>query len=90
MLASNAYLAVLVIDGGISYTYLDASYDSLNEENETLANLILQGGKDYSKKEFLHLLRQAMPEAFIVEEADKILVGSAVFEFTGDKLVKVK
>ena len=80
----------VVIDNGVSYTYLEVSYNDQVRANEVLGDLIVRGGQQYSQKDFLHLLRQAYPEGFIVEEGAVIKMASNVFEFQDDKLIKAR
>ncbi|MFL0803861.1 MAG: hypothetical protein K6L81_09085 [Agarilytica sp.] len=80
----------VVIDNGVSYTYLEVSYDDQVRANEVLGDLIVQGGQQYSQQDFLHLLRQAYPEAFIVEEGTVIRMDSNIFEFQNNKLINAR
>jgi len=90
LIISSTVFIYNTIDLGISYTYLEVSYDDQVEANKVLGNLILRGGEDYTQKDFLHLLRLEYPEEFIVEENQKILMGSNSFEFEHNKLVRVR
>ena len=90
LVISSTILIYNTIDLGISYTYLEVSYDDQIEANKVLGNLIVQGGKEYTQKDLLHLLRLEYPDAFIVEEEQKILMGPNSFEFENNKLVRVR
>ena len=81
LVSSTLYLGTLVIDSGISYTYQQVSLDDQVKANETLGKLIVAGAKEYTQKDLLHLLRQSDPEAFIVEEENKIIMGNVYFIF---------
>lgn len=54
-----------------------------------MGNLIVQGIESKSKKDVLFLLRQAKPDAFIVDEGDVVIFENIAFKFEQDKLVKV-
>ena len=80
----------VLIDNGTSYTYLEVSYNDELQANKVLGNLIVKGAQDYNQQDFLHLLRQEYPDAFIVEERDLIKLGPNRFEFTNNKLSKAR
>ncbi len=82
--------AYLLIDQGVSYGYLNSSYEEKTNANSVLGNLIVKGSKSYNQKDFLFLLRQAYPKEFIVEEGNKISMGFNVFEFENNQLVKAQ
>ncbi len=90
ILLSVLFSVFLLLDNGTAYTYLEVSYNDQVEANEVLGNLIVKGGQQYSQKDFLRLLRQEYPDAFIVEEGNLIKVGTNVFEFQNNKLSKVR
>jgi hypothetical protein len=50
----------------------------------------VKGGQEYGQKDFLHLLRLTYPKEFIVEEGNKIIMGSNTFVFENDKLAYVR
>ncbi len=54
-----------------------------------MGSLIVQGIESKNKKDVLFLLRQAKPDAFIVDEGDILIFENIAFEFEQDKLVKV-
>jgi len=54
-----------------------------------MGGLIVQGIESKNKKDVLFLLRQAKPDAFIVDEGDIVIFENITFEFKQDKLVKV-
>ena len=86
LLTSITLLGYATLDTGISYTYLEVSYNEQVQANQVLGNLIVKGGQEYSQKDFLHLLRLNYPKEFIVEEGNKIIMGSNTFAFENDKL----
>lgn len=90
LILSNLLFVYSIIDQGVSYTYLEVSFDEQLHANEVLGNLIVRGGGNYSQKDFLHLLRQAYPNEFIVEKDNRISMGPNSFEFKYDRLVKVR
>lgn len=90
LILSNLFFAYALFDTAVSYSYLTDSFERQSEANEQLGNLIILGSEEYSQKDFLHLLRQANPEAFIVEEGQKISIGQNAFLFENDKLMGVQ
>ena len=91
LIAFSATCVLLIyntIDVGISYTYLEQSNDEILHANKVLGNLIVKGGKEYSQKDFLYILRQEYPKELIVEEGNKIIMGWNVFVFRDDKLIE--
>jgi len=90
LVLSGLFFIYSAIDQGVSYTYLEVSYDYQVAANKVLGNLIVQGGKEYSQKDFLHLLRQAYPKEFIVEKENMIIMGHNQFKFENDRLVSAK
>ena len=55
-----------------------------------LGKLIVSASSEYSKKDIIHLLRQANKEAFIVEEGDLVIYENITFTFQDNKLVNIK
>jgi len=84
--ATFVLLIYNTIDLGVSYTYLEQSYDEQLQANKVLGNLIVKGSQQYTQKDFLHLLRLEYPDEFIVEEGNKIKMGWNVFTFKNNKL----
>jgi len=89
LVGSNLFWLYMAIDFGITYNYQQVSYDENHEAVEALGSLIVKGAKDYSQKDMLHLLRQAKPSAFIVEEQNSISFDGIHFIFENGKLVDV-
>ena len=89
-LASNGYLMYLLVDGGISYSYLQDSYAAESKRFKALGELVVAGSGDYTKRDALHLLRQANRDAFIVEENDLVHYEGISFVFERDRLAKVE
>jgi len=87
---SLVFSLFLLLDNGTAYTYLEVSYNDQVRANEILGNLIVKGGQEFTQKDFLHLLRQEYPDAFIVEEGNTIKIDRNVFEFQNNKLVKAQ
>jgi hypothetical protein len=90
LLVSNIFFIYMVIDTGISYSYLQDSFKHHSQSESALGKLIVEGSKNYSQKDILHLLRQAKPEEFIVEEDNKIFYSGNTFIFENDRLVKIQ
>jgi hypothetical protein len=90
LILSGLFFIYGVIDQGYSYTYLKVSYDNQVKANKILGSLIVKGGKNYTQKDILHILRQAYPDEFIVEDGNKIIMGPNQFEFKEGKLVTAR
>ena len=90
LIATNAFWFYTVIDAGVTYTYQQVSLDDKSRAVKILGELIVKGGKEYSKKDILHILRQTYKGAFIVEEDNLINVEGVNFIFVNGKLSEVK
>jgi len=90
LLGSNVFWFYIVVDQAVSYSYLHDSNEYALESKGELGDLIVKGASKYDQKDILHLLRQADPESFIVEEGDKIVTGYATFNFKNGRLVSVQ
>lgn len=90
LLSLLVFSTYAIIDSGVSYTYLQDSYDHQLRTNQLLGEIIVKGGQDYSQKDFLHLLRQTFPNELIVEEGNEIHIDGNTFSFENGKLVKAK
>ncbi len=86
---TTGFLTYALIDSAVSYTYLTSSFDQERQANVALGQLVVAGSKSYTKKDILHLLRQAKPTAFIVEEGNKVWFEGVLFRFESDRLVRV-
>lgn len=89
LLASNICWLYSAIDAGVTYTYQQVSLDDLSDAHKFLGELVVKGGKEYSQKDILHMVRQSYPNAFIVEKGNKIMVNKVSFIFEDGKLSKV-
>lgn len=88
-IASNLYWLYFSVDLGISYTYQQDSLKGLERAHEFLGELIVEGSQEYSQKDILHLLRKIQPNAFIVEENNKIIINGVTFVFENNKIHRV-
>ena len=73
LVGSNLFWLYSAIDAGVTYTYQQVSLDDLSDAHSFLGELVVKGSKEYSQKDILHLVRQSYPNAFIVEEGNKII-----------------
>ena len=89
LIFSNLFWLYSAIDTGVTYTYQQVSLDDLRDAHSFLGKLVVKGGKEYSQKDILHLIRQSYPDAFIVEEGNKIVVNNVTFTFEDGKLSNV-
>ena len=90
LVAINIFLIFTVIDTSVSYTYLQDSFKHHSQSESALGKLIVKGSKDYTQKDILHLLRQADPNAFIVEEENSIFFSGNTFVFENDRLIEIQ
>ena len=90
LLISNVFFINMVIDTGISYSYLQDSFKHHSQSESALEKLIVEGSKNYSQKDIPRLLRQAEPEEFIEEEGNQIFHSGNTYIFEGDRLVKIQ
>ena len=90
LVASNVFMVFVVIDTSISYSYLQDSFKHHSQSESALGKLIVEGSKSYTQKDILHLIRQAEPDAFIVEENNTISFSGNTFIFKSDRLVEIQ
>jgi len=92
LVASNGFWVYATIDQAVSYSYLSDSYAYVSDAKHELGKLIVQGAAKYDlgQDDILHLLRQADPDAFIVEEGNSILTKHSKFAFDQGKLSYVE
>lgn len=90
LISSNVVLIYGIFDQAVTITYMEQGFEDQIKANELLGNLIVKGGSQYSQEDFLHLLRQVYPEAFIVQEANVIAIGQNKFTFLNGKLISAK
>ena len=90
LILSNVVLIYEIIDQAVTISYMRQGYEDQIKAKELLGNLVVKGGREYSQKDFLHLLRQAYPEAFIVEEGNVITIGQNEFTFSNGILIDAK
>lgn len=89
-IASNAYWFMQFVDSAISYSYLSDSFNAEARRYKALGELVVAGSTEYTQADILHLLRQAHPDGFIVEEENKILFQGIEFAFVDNKLAEVR
>ncbi|WP_406608711.1 Imm58 family immunity protein [Agarivorans sp. JK6] len=89
LVISNICFIYMTVDTAISYTYLQDSFKHHEQSESTLGKLVVAGSKDYSKKDILHLLRQAKPDAFVVDDVNSISFEGNTFIFENDRLVEI-
>lgn len=89
-LATNGFLLYGFVGSAVSYSYLQDSYGHETTRFDALADLVIAGADEYSQADILHLLRQANPDAFIVEEGNVIHYEGVKFVFDGDRLTAVE
>jgi len=90
LIVTNLFWLYVVIDNGVTYTYQQTSLNEKDKAIDMLGSLIVKGGQRYTKKEILHLLRQANQDAFIVDEKNTIDVDGVQFIFNHGKLSNIQ
>ena len=90
LVLSSGFWMYVLFDASVSYSYLHNSYDEQTRKVETLGNLIVAGSADYTKADIVHLLRQADPDGFIVEEEGRVIYAGLRFTFVEDRLTDVR
>ena len=89
LIVSNLFWLYVVFDSGVTQTYQQVTIDDQNEIINALGDLIVEGEKEYNKKDILYLLRKTKPDALIVEEENKIYYEKVQFIFENDRLIEV-
>ena len=90
LVISNAFWLYVVVDQAVSYSYLSDEYDRLSESHQYLGRLAAAAGKEFSQADILHLIRQADPEAFIVESEGEVVTNGIVFRFQNGTLSSIE
>jgi len=90
LLVSNLFWFYSALDAGVTYTYQQVSLDDKTKAVKILGELIVKGGNKYTKKDILHLLRQAYKDALIVEEENSININGVHFIFKDGNLSEIK
>jgi len=90
LIVTNIFWIIVMIDQGISYSYLKDSYDYETKGQGILQKFILEDAMQYTQKDILSILRKQNPKAFIVEEGNEIHIENIIFEFQDEKLISVK
>ncbi|ANB22192.1 hypothetical protein A6K25_13450 [Alteromonas stellipolaris] len=89
LLFSNGYWSLVVVDQALTNKYTSMELYSQEEAVTELGKLIVSGIESKSKKDVIFLLRQANPDAFIVDGEDAISYQNISFYFKNDKLVSI-
>ncbi|HFD13723.1 MAG TPA: hypothetical protein ENJ34_00305 [Epsilonproteobacteria bacterium] len=90
LLVTNIFWIIIVVDQGISYSYLKVSYDDEIKDRRVFKKFLLEDLHQYTDKNILSILRKENPKAFIVKEGNKIYIENIIFEFKNEKLISVK
>lgn len=90
LFVTNGLWAYAWLDQGVTIMYRDAVNSEQAQAIQDLGGLIVNGASSYSKKDLLHLLRQAKPEAFIVDNGDTVSYEGIRFRFSDDRLVEIE
>lgn len=89
LIGTNLFWLYNTVDNAITIDYHRVEMGYQKKTIDALGSLIVQGSKQYKQKDILHLIRQADPEAFIVEEDSSIHYEGANFQFEDGQLVSV-
>lgn len=89
LLVSNVYWCLVVIDQAATNKYTEMELHSQRQAVSELGNLIVTGIESTSKKDVVFLLRQANPDAFIVDDEEHVIYQNISFYFNNDRLVSI-
>ena len=89
LMFSNCYWFLAAIDQALTNKYTSTELYSQEQAVAELGKLIITGIESKSKKDVIFLLRQANPDAFIVDGKDVISYQNVSFYFKNDKLVSI-
>lgn len=89
LLVSNVYWCLVVIDQAATNKYTEMDLHSQRQAVSELGNLIVTGIESTSKKDVVFLLRQANPDAFIVDDEEHVIYQNISFYFNNDRLVSI-
>lgn len=89
LLVSNAYWCLVVFDQALTNKYTEMELHSQKQAVIELGNLIVTGIESTSKKDVVFLLRQANPDAFIVDDKQQVIYQDISFYFKNDRLVSI-
>ena len=90
LVITNIFWIIIIVNQGISYSYLKDSYDYETKGNHILQKLILEDVTAYTQKDILSILKKQNPNAFIKIDDNKIYIENMIFEFKDEKLISVK
>ena len=89
LIASSLYLSYQFLDTGISNAYISDTVGKQDEVIKILGEILVEQGKEFSKKDVLFLLRNKYPEGFIVEDSSSIIYHGIEFTFEKDSLISI-
>ena len=89
LLVSNVYWCLVVIDQAATNKYTEMDLHSQRQAVSELGNLIVTGIESTSKKDVVFLLRQANPDAFIMDDNQQVIYQNISFYFKNDRLVSI-
>ncbi|MCP3931690.1 MAG: hypothetical protein GY705_21620 [Bacteroidetes bacterium] len=90
LILSNAIWLYKTIDFGTTFTYQQVTLEEQKTEKRILSKLVMEGAKNYSKTDMLVFLRKQNPESFIVEDENRISIGSINFIYENGILVGIE
>ena len=89
-IGTNAYWVTMFVDEATSYSYAMDSCREIGDRFTALRDLVIAGTAEYTQSDILHLLRQANPDAFIIEDGNSIYFEGIEFAFEDDRLTTVR
>ena len=89
LITSNAFWAYAVLDQSVTAKYAGQVLDVQARAIERPGRPIVQDSGSHSRQDVLFLLRQADPDAFIVDDGQTIGYEGISFRLDGDRLVMV-
>ncbi|WP_136799240.1 Imm58 family immunity protein [Desulfosediminicola ganghwensis] len=90
LVLTNVFWFYKIIDIGITHTYFKVSYEEKVRGLEILTNLVLKGAQKYSKKDLLVTIREQNPNAFIVEDDERISIDGVSFIYENEKMIQIR
>jgi len=89
LVATNLYSAYRTLDTGVTVTYLEASWESQQEDKRLLGEIAVELARVRSEGEIEAVVRQAFGTRVIDREGDTLYVGDVGLRFKESRLASV-
>ena len=90
LVVSNGILMYLLLDAGVTYTYMQVGYGDTLKANGTLKSLIPELTDNMTRKDIVHLLRKNNPDAFITDNDEGVGINQLKLQFENDRLINIE